>query len=1153
VQCGECGFGNPGAARYCAGCGRVLETRCSSCGSELPDGARYCPACGQTVGDDPPAATEAANSVPLGGMERRRVSILFVDLEEWTRLTSSLDPEEARTIQSRYFETARSVVATFDGTIEKFIGDAVMAVWGAPRAHEDDAERAVRAALEIVRQVRLLGGAAANTSLRARAAVTTGEAAVAIGSQDRGIVTGDVVNSASRLQSMAQTDHVLVDRATREMVGDALEFEAVGDLALRGRPATVETYRALPAPRGDTGRRVHAGAFVGRERELRELIDLFDGVALNRRCRLVSVTGVAGIGKSRLGVELARHIDAQPQDVAWHAGRVPAWGEDITFRAVADMVRHRIRAADGASSGVATRQLAAALLELVRDPEERAWLEPRVGVLIDPAGTNTFDRDELFAAWRRFFEHVAERTPAVLVFEDLQWADAGLLEFVEHVASWGRDRPILVLALARPELLDHRPTWGAGAARFTSLHLDPLADDAMEQILADRAPGLPRGVVRQVVERAGGIPLYAVEVARALDVTGASQAPGGAVSIDPGVGMPESLHAVIGARIDALLDVDRRVLMAAAVLGRRFRPADLMAVLAIDAASTRTAIERLINRELLAPEGRGSGGTGEIAFVQDLVREVAAGMLTREERRALHLQAARYLDGRAPEEGLAESRARHLIEAHRLAPTHSDAPRIARRAVAALREAARDAMRLHTPDRALGFLDEALGLEAAAAQRAELLEQAATAASAAARLDVAEARLRDLVKLRTGTADRPGAARARARLAGVLLLEQRNDAAVTELEAALRAMRRPAADAAGVELVAQLARAHMLRGDHRASLEWADRALRAAQRLGLAAVAIDVRITRGTARFQAGDQAGGMDEVNAAIADAVSAGIVRAELRGRNNLAWLVALDDPRLTFRTAEAGFERATEIGLGDYAVQMAELSCAVAVDTGDWEWALATVAELVDRPIPDAFRITLVATAAALHALRGEPSPMGELERVLPLSSDSDRQVAAAVEMAQAWIALLRGSAAEARALAARSAEGSFGPERWRAVLLAGRASLWLGEGTGASTAAERLAAARPSGRVTAAAAMTIRAGVQALEGDGDAAATYREAASEWRALELPLQLALCLLEMRRFLDGESRSGADAEAEADRLIARLGAGGLRELVDGDGISPG
>jgi tetratricopeptide (TPR) repeat protein len=674
----------------------------------------------------------------------------------------------------------------------------------------------------------------------------------------------------------------------------------------------------------------------------------------------------------------------------------------------------------------------------------------------------------------------------------------------------------------------------------------------MEQILADRAPGLPRDVVRRIVERAGGIPLYAVEVARALDGGGASQA-SAAVSIDQGAGMPESLHALIGARIDALSVTERRVLMAAAVLGRRFRPAALVAVLALDAASTRTAIERLISRELLSPEGWGSAGSGEIAFVQDLLREVAAGMLTREERRTLHLQAARYLDGQAPGEGLAESRARHLMEAHRLAPTHADAPRIARRAVAALREAARDAMRLHTPDRALGFLDQALELEASSKTRGELLEEAATAASAAARLDVAEARLRDLVELRSGTDDRLGAARARARLAGVLLLEQRSETAVTELEAALRAMRRPVADAAGVELVAQLARAHMFRGDHAASLEAASRALRAAERLGLDALAIDVRITRGTARFQAGDQADGMAEVNAAIADAMSAGIVRAELRGRNNLAWLVALDDPRLTFKTARAGFERATEIGLGDYAVQMAELSCAVAIDTGDWEWALATVADLVDRPIPGAFRITLIATAATLRALRGDPSPMAALERLLPLGSDDDRQVAAAIEMARAWVALLHGSPADARTLAARSAEGSFGAERWRAVLLAGRASLWLGDRASASVAGERLAAARRSGRVTGAAATTIRAGVQALEGHVDAAATYGEAADEWRALDLPLQLAMCLLEMRRFLDGESRSGADAEAEADRLIARLGAGGLRELVDGDGISPG
>ena len=814
MPCESCGFINDEAARFCGSCGSPLSATCANCQAPLTAGLRFCTACGEPVSSGGKIDAVAEPSPA----ERRRISVLFVDLENFTSLAETLDPEEVRGVQSRYFEVARSIVASHGGTIEKFIGDAVMAVWGAPLAHEDDPERAVRAAMAIVDGVGRLGGAASGANLAARAAVTTGEAAVTLGADGQGMVAGDLVNVAARLQGEAEPGGVLVDSATRELAPRAADYEAAGTITLKGRSASLVAHRAAPRTAG-IGREggAHAGAFVGRERELRELVGLFDGVAADRLSRLVSITGIAGIGKSRLAWEFGEHIDAMSEVVAWHAGRAPAYGEGITFAAVAEMVRRRIRVSDDASPTIARRQLSAALDEIVRDEGERRWMEPRIATLLGGDAGPPFERDELFAAWRRFFERVADRSPVVLVFEDLQWAEPALLDFVEHLATWTREHPVLVIALARPELMDQRPAWGASAARFTAIHLERLPEAAMRELLLGRAPDLPPSLTRTLLERAGGVPLYAVEVARILadratpagddaHVAGAAEA----------VEVPDSLHGVIAARIDALSAPERRLLLSAAVLGRRFRPEALVAVAGGDPAAVREITDALIRRELFTiDEDLISPGVGQLTFVQDLVREVAYSTLARGARRSLHLAAARYLESRT-EDDVAEALAAHLTEAHRLAPEHPDAVRIARRAVAALRRAARESLRLHLSERASAHLREALRLVDTDEQRSALLEEAAAAARAAAHLDVAEDDLRALVDLRAGSGDRAGAVRARAQLASVLLMAQRNEPALVELESAAAALGRLGDDPAGVEVTAQLARARTLVGDDRA-------------------------------------------------------------------------------------------------------------------------------------------------------------------------------------------------------------------------------------------------------------------------------------------------------------------------------------------------
>ena len=1141
MTCPSCGAEHAESARFCAMCGHRLASACGSCGAELPPGTRFCASCGTPATLAGVAPSEAPAEEPAVA-ERRRVSVLFVDLAGFTTLAESMDPEDVRRVQSRYFEVARSIVASYGGTIEKFIGDAVMAVWGAPAAHEDDAERAVRAALAIVYAVDRLGGSAEAGGLRARAAVTSGEAVVTIGAVGQGMVAGDLVNVAARLQARAPVGGALVDDATRALASSAARYTRVGALSLKGRAGRLAAYRADALAPEPLARAAGAsrGPLVGRDRELRELQDLLTSVIRDHHGRLVSVTGIAGIGKSRLVGELRSWADGLNATIAWHDGRSPAYGEGIAFAAVAEMVRRRIHVDEGSPPEIARRQLGAAMDEFVTDGAERRWIEPRLATLLERGETGAFDRDELFAAWRRFFERVADRTPVVLAFEDFQWAEPGLVQFVEHLAVWTRNRPILIVTAARPEILDRQPAWGTGGGSSTSLLLERLDDEPMRRLLDQQAPGLPPEVTNQVLAHAGGVPLYAVEVARILLAdTPNAEAPSrralGRGRTPPIIAVPDTLHGVIAARIDALPSAERRLLLSAAVLGHRFRPEALLSVTGGDAAATRSRVSTLVQRDLLAlDEELNSPGRGELTFVQGLVREVAYGTLARTERRALHLAAARYLESAGDD--AAEVLAGHLAEAHRLTEEPREQLRLARRAVAALRTAARRALVVHVPDRAFDLLERALRLSDGTDERPSVLAESADAARAAGRLEVAEERLRELIGIQFSARERGAASRTRARLASVLLSAQRNAPALAELERAMRTVRGWERDPSGVELAAQLARARLLMGEDADALAWADRALAAARQLDLPAILMDLLVTRGTARLSTGDGEG-IADLRDAIARAQEAGALNTELRARNNLAWFLLGDDPRDALRTAREGFDLATAMGLGEAAIPLADIACTAAVETGDWAWALATIDELNERGLADTYRIVLAATATTILALRGDPAPTAALDALEPLDPDMDTQVTASVQQGRAWVGFLSGAVEDARDLADAAIAGYVGSDPPYQRALATRCSLWLGDLEAARASLDRLEGPGPSGRAAGATIATARAGVAALAGERAAAEAYHRAAEAWEALDLPLQRALCLLDRHRLLGGATK-------QLEAIIDSLGATGLRRL---------
>ena len=690
--------------------------------------------------------------------ERRLVTVLFADLVGFTSMSEGRDPEEVRELLSRYFDVAREQIERYAGTVEKFIGDAVMAVWGAPTAHEDDAERGVRAALEVVDAVKGLF-----PGLQARAGVLTGEAAVTVGARGQGMVAGDLVNTASRLQSAAQPGMVLVGESTQRVTSGSIAYEPAGEQLLKGKEAPVIAYHALRV----VARRRGAGRgdrleppFVGRDSELRLLKDLFHTTSRERRVRLVSVTGQAGVGKSRLAWELRKYSDGVAEDIFWHEGRSPAYGQGITFWALGEMVRARAQLLETDDPATTREKLDDSVTRWFPSGEEHDRVLRALGALLGVADGPVGGAQELFGAWRLYFERMAEQYLVTMIFEDLHWADPGTLDFVDHLLEWSRNVPILIVTLARPELLEIRPDWGAGRRNFLALDLEPLAEAPMRELLKGLVPALSESAVRSIVARAEGIPLYAVETIRMLAADGRlRELPDGGFEPVGEVGelaVPDSLHALIAARLDALEAADRTLVQDAAVLGQSFTPAGLAAVSGLDAATLVTRLRELVKADLLTEErDERSPERGQFAFVQALIREVAYSTLSLRDRGRRHLAAARFFESFGDDE-LAGALAAHYLAAFRATTDPDEAAPLGTQARLALRGAAERAAALGSVRQAIAFLVQALDVATEDQERADLLERIVQAAQAAGEYASALELAPELRRSRTRWATGPG-------------------------------------------------------------------------------------------------------------------------------------------------------------------------------------------------------------------------------------------------------------------------------------------------------------------------------------------------------------------------------------------------------------
>jgi class 3 adenylate cyclase/tetratricopeptide (TPR) repeat protein len=826
--------------------------------------------------------------------ERRLVSVLFADLVGFTPLSEKRDAEEVRELLTRYFDTCRSVVNRYGGVVEKFIGDAVMAVWGAPVAHEDDSERAVRAALDLVDAVEALGVEIGGSGLQARAGVLTGDAAVTLGANVEGMVAGDLVNTASRIQSEAKPGTVLVGDSTRAATEAAVIYEDLGEKALKGKAEPLRLWRALRVVAMVGGALKSEGLeapFVGRDRELRLIKDQFHAAAEEHRAHLVSVVGIAGIGKSRLSWEFYKYIDGIAELNLTHRGRCLAYGEGVTYWALAEMVRMRARITEGEHPASALAKLQACLVEYLPDADERQWVEPRLAQLLALEEHANQERQDLFSAWRLFFERLAERAPTVLLFEDMQWADTSLLDFIEYLLEWSRNHAIYVVTLARPELIDRHPTWGAGKRSFTSIFLEPLAAPDMEQLLDGLVPGLPDGIREQILQRAEGVPLYAVETVRMLLDRGLLERAGNVYRLTGAVEdleVPQSLHALIAARLDGLRPDARRVLQDAAVLGKTFTLDALAAISAMPAVQLEPVLVELVRKEVLSLQSDPrSPERGQYGFLQDLVKRVAYETVSKRDRKQKHLAVAAWFESSwgGEEADVVEVLAAHYLEAYNLAPHDPDAEQVKERAADVLSQAGERAASLAANAEAERYFLKAAELAGASTRQADLLDNAGAAAWKTGRADAASQLWERAIEMYESDGKTHAAARVSAQIAKVESWRGHGDQALRRMERAYAVLANDPPDADLALLADALGARHFFMGDAEQAMSLNGKALDIAEALWLPDVLSRALNTRAAILRRTGHYEEALALFEHALRLALYNDLQEAACRAYNNLA----------------------------------------------------------------------------------------------------------------------------------------------------------------------------------------------------------------------------------------------------------------------------
>jgi class 3 adenylate cyclase/tetratricopeptide (TPR) repeat protein len=873
---------------------------CPACGHENQVGAKFCSEC----------ASPMVSAAPAPREERKVVTVLFADLVGFTSRSEQLDPEDVRAFLSPYYARLRTELERFGGTVEKFIGDAVMALFGAPVAHEDDPERAVRAALAIRDWV------VEQEGLQVRIAVNTGEALVALGAQTtqgEGMASGDVVNTTARLQTAAPVNGILVGETTYRATSQVITYRAAEPVTAKGKTEPVPAWEALDA-RSRFGVDLTAASrtpLVGRSHELEVLTDALARVRRDRSPQLVTIAGVPGIGKSRLVAELFQVVADDPSElIFWRQGRSLPYGDGITFWALGEMVKAQAGILETDAPEDAEQKLRVSVAELIPDVADAQWIEGHLRPLAGLAGdaaSGSDRRDEAFTAWRRYFEGLAEKGPLVLVFEDLNWADDNLLDFIEHLLDWASGVPMLVICSARPELFERRPGWGGGTRHATTLSLSPLADDETAQLissLSDR-PVMAAETQQALLVRAGGNPLYAEQYVRMLDERGDAE----------DLPLPETVQGIIAARLDALPAAEKSLLQTAAVMGKVFWLGAVAQVGELDRRVAELHLHALERKDFVQRARRSSvAEEAEYAFLHVLVRDVAYGQIPRGQRAEQHRLAAEWISSQGRVEDHAEMLAHHYrstIELRRASGQPLD-PALAEQAIGSLRDAGDRAFSLSAYPSADSFYQSALELAPTGSpERAHLLFKLGRTRFIGGDLDptLLDAACAELV----AAGDPEAAAEAKATLGDLHWTRGDADLGTEHLSRARELVDGRQPSAAKASVINSISRSLLRASDSAEAIRLGRDALAMAEQLGLDGLRGHALITIGSARTDIGDLEGGITDLEEGLAIAVKASAPTAIFSAHQNLwSTLIAHGQIQRGFAIQEEAIVAASRFGM-------------------------------------------------------------------------------------------------------------------------------------------------------------------------------------------------------------------------------------------------
>jgi class 3 adenylate cyclase/tetratricopeptide (TPR) repeat protein len=1133
--------------------------RCPSCGEENAERARFCSSCGASIGQAPASA----------GEERKVVSVLFVDLIGFTARSDRADPEDVRSRLRPYHDLLKREIERFGGTIEKFIGDAVMAVFGAPVAHEDDAERAVRASLRITDAIAELNEERPDLDLAIRGAVNTGEAVVTLGARPEhgeGFVTGDVVNVASRLQALAPAGGVAVGELTYRATHTAIEYEELDPVSVKGKDEPIPIWRAVAA-RSRFGVDVEQGTrtpLIGREHELSLLKQLYRRAMSEQNPQLVTLSGEPGVGKTRLTWEFQRFIDDEPDLVFWRQGRCLPYGEGITFWALGEIVKSHAGILESDSPDDAAGKLSDAVDSVVEDHIERDWIRARLAPLVglDAAEGSPTERDESFAAWRSFLESIAASGPLVLVFEDMHWADPAMLAFVEHLSEWASGVPLLLLCTARPELYEREPAWGGGKRNHTAVSLSPLSPDETAKLigaLLDQTV-LPAQTQATLLARAGGNPLYAEEFIRMLMDRGILVRRGPTWELAEGeddIPVPDSVQALIAARLDTLPPDRKSLLHDAAVIGKVFWAGAVTEMGGLEAREVREGLHELARKELLRPARRPSiEGEEEYAFWHLLIRDVAYGQIPRAARAAKHRAAAEWIE-RIAGERLADS-------AELLAYHYEQALQLARAAGENLTDLESQARRFlilageraERMDAAKSLANHERALELTPpghADRVKVLLRVGQSFWGIGGYSHAEAACQEALRAARAAGDGLGEGEALTWLSRVAWI--RGDTA-RQFELIEQAVQILETYPLGPELASAYSRAavaHGLAWNASEALQAVERALPVVREFGTAADLVPLLQFRGQSRADLGDVEGGFADAREGLRvalEAAPAPLVAASHVNLGDMTWVQ--NGPE----KGQELYAAATEIGLrrgAPAAANWARMeSMWTRFDLGDWD-ELLQVGDgvLGQEPEPRISQVAILAEAyrqdVLVHRGHGDVEVIETL--LLPRAREiRDGQVVVPVFRVASLARLTRGDPVGAVELVRELDEllrGRPGPRSWilngaaRVCLAADEAGLLrslIDQGVEHLTRDQNSMA-------------SARAVLAELEGDLTAAVErYEDAAERWGAFPSVLEHGLALVGAGRCLSvlGRQNEGTERLRAAGERFGALGAAPLIEEVD-------